>query len=146
MASGDIKRIISIGVQNGDKEASKVTDFSITKLRRCMADNCREVYSNEIREYSIVFRIDGEIWHWNFEGCQKMRRSKKEKYITVDIGIPKDVWRNNSRLELEKYISMHVLSAFEGFIRKFKKDKIEIKSEQLIFDVKKALTQFIEND
>ncbi len=104
-------------------EASKATNIIITKLRRCLADNCRKIYSNEIKEYSIVFRIDGEISHWNFEGCQKMRRSKKEKYITVDIGIPKGVWKNNSRLELEKYISKHVLSAFEGFIRKGKHSK-----------------------
>jgi len=138
------KDVVTIGVQLGDKESDLVVMPHIVLLRRLFNETMKCKYSDEIEEFSLLFRVDGTIWHWEFEGCERMRYRKKEKYITVDIGIPIKRWLNNSSLQLKEYIVHCIKQAFQKFIEKFKKDKINFKEEKLLKDVTLVLTKFME--
>ncbi len=72
-------------------------------------------------------------------GILKLRIRKKDKYITIDIGVTKRIWQNFEFNELKEYLSDCILDGFNQFIKKFKKEKFLVKEELLIQDVKKIL-------
>ena len=56
-------------------------------VESCFKNN----YSSLIHELSIIFRIDGNISSWDKKGINRMRLMKSRNYITIDIGVTKDI-------------------------------------------------------
>ncbi len=84
-------RTITLGVQSsGDDDR---TAKHILELRRSLATHCKGPYSEEISEFALVLRIGGNMQEFDFEGCERIRRNRKDKYITVDLGFPSRRWR-----------------------------------------------------
>lgn len=61
------------------------TDKHILDMRRLLARHCPGPYSPEIREFALILRIVGEMQEFDFEGCDRIRRNKENKYITLDL-------------------------------------------------------------
>src|SRR6202035_1871919 len=82
---------VTLGVQSsGDNDR---TDKHVLELRRLLAASCKGPYSEEITEFALVLRIGGKMQVFDFEGCEHIRRNRKDKYITVDLGFPSRRWR-----------------------------------------------------
>lgn len=60
--------------------------------------------------------MDGEIWHWDFEGCQKLRLSDKYRYISIDIGMPRHRWQGVSPIVIRKYLLENLKQALKLFV------------------------------
>src|SRR5438309_4867325 len=87
---------VTLGVQSsGDDDR---TNQHVLELRKLLAAYCKGPYSEEISEFALVLRIGGNMQEFDFEGCERIRRNRKDRYITVDLGFPSEVeGRNRQR-------------------------------------------------
>src|ERR1700743_2755605 len=91
---------VTLGMQtSGDDDR---TDTHVLALRKLLAANCVGPYCDEIAEFALILRIGGNMQEFDFEGCERIRRNRKEKYITVDLGFPPHRWRNRSNAEIRQ--------------------------------------------
>ena len=139
MKDEPIKNFVTIGIQSGDEDSSNAVSEIILNLRKLFNQKMDKRYIQEVDEFSFVLRVDGKFSYWNFEGCEKLRIRKKDKYITIDIGVTKRIWQNFEVNELKEYLSNCILDGFNQFVKKFKKEKFIVQDELLIQDVKKIL-------
>jgi hypothetical protein len=70
--TSDNKAIITFGSQMGDTISAEVVQPYLIELRKLLKEYCNNVYATEIDEFAPILRVDGDIWHWEFEGCQKL--------------------------------------------------------------------------
>ncbi|MFD1030793.1 hypothetical protein ACFQ1X_05050 [Metaplanococcus flavidus] len=73
-------------------------------------------------EFDLALRVDGDLWYFNFEGCEKLRLSKKYRYITIDIGMPRSKWEGVTPIEIRKFLIDHAREALELMINRLKKE------------------------
>ena len=130
------KPTVIVGVQTGDVPSDRATDPHIRPLRKLLQAHCQGPYSPDVDEFSLVIRIDGDIYHWEQEGCDRMRRSKKERYITIDIYVPRARWEGVSGIEIRKYLAACVEDAFRRMIGKLQRDKVAVDGDALLRDFK----------
>lgn len=128
------KPTVIVGVQAGDTSAAEATQPHYGPLRNLLREYCRGPYSPEVDEFSLVLRIDGDIYHWEQEGCDRMRRSKKGHYITIDIYVPRKRWEGVSGIEIRKYLADCVEEAFRRMIAKLQRDKVVVDGDALLRD------------
>jgi hypothetical protein len=135
---------ITLGAQVGDQRANEATGVHHTDLRKLLRENCVGPYSAEIDEFAFVLRIDGDIWHWDFEGAEKLRLSRKRRYITVDIGVPRSRWQGVTAEEIRKYLADSLEQGLAQMVEKLTKSKIDVNAEALTADFSNALRKFQE--
>ncbi len=136
---------VTIGAQMGDKLASNAVTPHFMYLKRLFKECCkRTIYSDDVQEFALVLRVDGSIWHWNQEGCDRMRRSKKERYITIDIYVPRSRWEGVSGLEIRTYLATCVEDAFRRMIAKLQKDKVAVDGDGLLRDFAKVKERYLQ--
>jgi len=81
---------------------------------------------------------------FDFEGCERIRRSRKSKYITVDLGFPSRHWRGISDAEIRKYLAELVETGLLCCLSRLKKDKTQVQVQALMNDFAKAKRLFLE--
>ena len=128
------KPLVIVGVQTGDLSSDQATNPHLSSMRKLLQAHCRGPYSPDVDEFSLVVRVDGDIWHWEQEGCDRMRRSKKERYITIDIYVPRHRWQGVSGPEIRAYLAACVEDAFQRMIAKLRKDKVAVDGDALLRD------------
>lgn len=138
------KTAISFGSQMGDTNVAEIFQPLLIELRKLLKTYCNNTYSQVIHEFAPIARIDGDIWAWNFEGCQKLRINKKEKYITVDVGIPRSSWEHKSEHEIKTYLFCGFKEAIDLILNKLRKEKIEVDEVKLFHDLTRVEKQFLE--
>ena len=137
------KPTVTVGVQAGDVPADQATNPHIRPLRQLLQAHCRGPYSPDVDEFSLVMRIDGAIDHWEKEGCDRMRRSKKERYITIDIYVPRARWEDVSGSEIRHYLAACVEDAFRRMIGKLQRDKVSVDGDALLRDLATVKEQYL---
>jgi hypothetical protein len=91
---------ISLGVQSsGDDDR---TGEHVLELRKLLAANCKGPYSDEISEFALVLRVGGNMQEFDFEGCERIRRNRNDRYIVVDLAFPSRKWRGVSDREIRR--------------------------------------------
>lgn len=138
------KTTICVGAQLGDDASYRATDPHIGPLQNLLEAHCQGPYSPDVDEFSLVFRVDGDIWYWNQEGCDRMRRSKKKRYITIDIYVPRSRWEGVPGIEIRKYLAACVEDAFQRMIGKLKRDKVVVDGDALLRDFAMAKAQYLD--
>lgn len=128
------KHTVVMGVQAGDIPSDNATAPHCMALQKLLKENCRGPYSSEVDEFSLVVRVDGDIWYWKKEGSDRMRRSKKERYITIDIYVPRERWENVSGIAIRRYLADCVEGAFQKMIDKLQRDKTPVDGDALLRD------------
>jgi len=134
---------ITLGVQAGDPTADAKTKPHYIELRKLLAATCVGPYSPEVDEFAIVLRIDGEFFDFDFEGLEKLRRRKKDRYITVDIGVPERRWKEVTAADLRRYLADQVGDALQAFVERLKKDKVAIEDAALRADYQRVRDQYL---
>jgi hypothetical protein len=133
--------IITLGAQTS--EGDDRTDKPILEMRRLLASHCRGPYSPEIREFALILRVGGEMQEFDFEGCDRIRRNRKEQYITVDLGFPSGRWKGATDAEIRAYLAEAVETGLLCCIRRLEKDKTPVDSDKLMSDFRKAKQLFL---
>jgi hypothetical protein len=118
------------------------TGKHVLELRKLLAKHCKGPYSEEISEFALVLRIGGDMQEFDFEGCERIRRNRKDKYITVDLGFPSRKWKGADDREIRKYLSEIVETGLLCCLHRLKKDKVRVDQTSLIRDFTKAKQDF----
>jgi hypothetical protein len=118
------------------------TDTHVLALRELLATKCIGPYSEEISEFALILRIGGNMQEFDFEGCERIRRNRKEKYITVDLGFPSHRWRNRSDDEIRLYLANIVETGLLCCLNRLKKDKASV-SPRLMEDFAEVKKLFL---
>jgi hypothetical protein len=132
---------ITLGVQTTREDDR--TEVPVVEMRRLLAMHCQGPYSTEIREFALILRIGGAMQEFNFEGCERIRRNRKEKYITVDLGFPSTRWKASSDSSIREYISEAVETGLLCCIRHLEKNNSPIDSDRLMDDFAKVKQLFL---
>jgi hypothetical protein len=121
----------SFAAQTGDVIGGTAMGPQRLALRLIANKKSRKPYSPDIDQLSFVFRVDGELSAWRFEGCERLRLSRKGRYITVDIGVPEARWQVKDELEFRRYLADCVRAGAELMIAKLERERIEFDSRRL---------------
>jgi hypothetical protein len=94
------RETITLGVQtSGDDNR---TGIHVLELRKLLMARCKGPYSRGIAEFAPHIEDRGNMQEFDFEGCRRIRRNRKSKYITVDLGFPSYRCKNASDCEIRK--------------------------------------------
>jgi hypothetical protein len=118
------------------------TGTHVLVLRKLLAAKCVGPYSEEVSEFALILRIGGNIQEFDFEGCERIRRNRKEKYITVDLGFPSYRWRNRPDHEIRRYLGDIVETGLLCCLDRLKKDKTRV-SPRLMEDFAEVKKLFL---
>jgi hypothetical protein len=134
---------ITLGVQSsGDDDR---TGEHVLELRKLLAANCKGPYSDEISEFALVLRVGGNMQEFDFEGCERIRRNRKGRYITVDLGFPSRKWRGVSDSEIRIYLAGIVETGLLCCLHRLKKDKVKVHEAKLMNDFTNVKKDFLGN-
>jgi hypothetical protein len=136
----------SFGAQCGDAIAGSAIEPQRLALRLLFNQQVRKPYSEEVEELSFVLRVDGEISSWQFEGCERLRISRKGRYITVDIGVPEGRWNVIQEADLRVYLATCVREGVELMIAKLHRERITLDERRLRRHVSAALDRYLARD
>jgi hypothetical protein len=139
------KYYITFGAQMGDTLSDAIIGSHLTELIHLLDKYCDYHYAEDIDEFAPVLRVDGDIWHWEFEGLQMLRLLRKKRAITVDIGMPRNRWQNVSPSLIRQFLITNLKLALEAFVDRLKKEKIAVDDERLFDDFKKVEKAYIVN-
>ncbi|MFZ0577994.1 MAG: hypothetical protein WAM41_10870 [Psychrobacillus psychrotolerans] len=92
-----------------------------------------------------ILRVDGELWYWEFEGCEKLRLSKKYRYITIDVGMLRSRWEGNNAKDIRNYLIDNLKKALELMVKRLDKEKYKVKENELWNDFAKVEGEFLLN-
>lgn len=138
------KATVRMGVQAGDVASWEAVQPHHGPLRELLRECCQGPYSSEVDEFYLALRIDGELSHWEKEGCDKMRRSKKERYVSIDIYVPRERWEGVSGIEVRRYLAACVEDAFLRMIAKLQRDKVAVDGDAMLRDLAKAKERYLD--
>ena len=142
--SKDEKAYITFASQMGDQNAANIVQPHLIELRKLLKKYCNEPYSPDIQEFAPIAIIDGDIWYWNFEGCQKLRFNKKERYLTLDIGMPKNRWDGVEEASIRRYLLDNLKEGLNQIVKRLKKDKIQVDDKKLFSDFEKGEKEYMD--
>jgi hypothetical protein len=111
-----------------------------------MATYCKGPYSEDVVEFALVMRIGGNLQEFDFEGCEHVRRNRKAKYITVDLGFPSRRWRGIGDDDIRKYIAEIVETGLLCCLDRLQKDKTQVESSKLMRDFASVKLVFLRSD
>lgn len=135
---------VTLGVQTSREDDR--TDTPVLEMRRLLETYCQAPYSPEIREFALILRIGGSMQEFNFEGCERIRRDRKQEYITVDLGFPSKRWKGAKNSDIKAYIAKAVETGLLCCIKRLEKDKSPIDSARLLGDFARVKQLFLADD
>lgn len=133
----------SFAAQAGDVIAGRTIEPSRLALRLLADKRAISPYSPDIDELSFVFRVDGDLSAWRFEGCERLRINRKGRYITVDIGVPEQRWQVDDEATLRVYLADCVRQGTEMMIAKMEREKMAVDKERLRRDRELILRDYV---
>lgn len=136
---------ITFGADIGDASAGKAVSPHLFELRKLIYRFCDKIYCEEIDEIAPILRVDGDLAYWEFEGCEKLRLSKKHRYITIDIGMPRSRWEGNNAKDIRNYLFDNLKEALELMVKRLKKEKFKVDDNELWTDFAKVEGEFLLN-
>jgi hypothetical protein len=134
---------VTLGVQAGDKDVASKLEPYYMKLRRLLAKKCVGPYCPAVDEFAIVLRIDGSIWHWDFEGCKYLRLSKRKRYVTIDIGVPPRVSGDTDAEAVKRYLMDNVSDALSRMMGRLVERKFDVDVARMRNDLQAVSAAFL---
>src|SRR5713226_4158028 len=95
--------MITLGVQTSGEDDR--TGKHVLEIRRLLATHCQGPYSSGIDEFALILRVGGGMQEFDFEGCERIRRNRKKRYITLDWGFPSSRWKGATGSNIRTYIA-----------------------------------------
>ncbi len=133
---------ISIGCECGGPEAKFVAERK-TQLFGTLSTSVSSTHCLAVDEYALVLRVDGGHMRYGPEGLHNLRFAKAKRYITVDIQVPEQVWRELSTPALDEYLVAKVEDALQVCVARLKKDGHPVGERALMEEVRQASAEFL---
>ncbi len=130
---------ITLGADVGGTAAHQATNACILELRKLLTTS-QGPHSDDVDELAIVLRIDGDVTAWGFEGADKLRLARKQRYVTVDIGVPQARWADEAGFRT--YLALQARSGLEAMIARLKSAGLDFKEAPFWRSVDDVLREF----
>jgi hypothetical protein len=134
---------ITLGAQMGGEDAAAATNEHILAFRRLIDQSCRGFYSNTIREFGIVLRIDGSLDRWNKMGVENAAIRQRGSHATADIFVPSEVWSCGNPKAFRQFLALEFEKTIYEIGKIAKRREIEFSLEGLIHDVNSAVEDYL---
>ena len=120
--------------KSGGGEAIRVVD-KYWHLITSIFDKMSEYeYSNEIDQFHIELRVDGEYLKFgDTTGCNNLKYFKKKRLIGNSISFGEDIYCEEYLLS--DFLKKNLLLAFEQILDRLEKEKVGIERQQLLSDL-----------
>lgn len=115
----------------------------IRNLSLLAREHCQGPYGSQINGFALVVRVSAEIKQYGVETIERIRRNKKDRYITADIVIPENRWKGLSQETFAEYLTSRVKAALLECVSALNKQKIDVDKERLLFDFAEAEAEFL---
>lgn len=123
---------ITLGAQTSVEDDK--TMKHVIALRKLLAARCTSPYSVDIAEFALILRVGGNLNEFDFEGCERIRRNRKQKFITVDIGFPSRLWKNAADAEIKRFLAEAVETGLLCCLQRLEKDRTPVDLSRLLSD------------
>jgi len=133
---------ITLGAQTSGEDDR--TMEHVLELRRLLTQYCPGPYCPEVHEFALILRIGGDLQEFDFEGCERLRRNRRERYITVDLGFPSRRWKRVRTASIRTYLADLVEKGLLCCVQRLEKDKAPVDSAKLLADFRSAKAAFLE--
>ena len=134
---------ITLGADVGGKDAYSATHGHILALRKLLRQECRGPYSEIIKEFALVLRIDGSVQAWGKTGVEDVAMQKKNTFATADIFVPREVWSTNDAPNLRRFLASGVKAAVAKIATCAENRGVDVSREALERDVDTAVVKFL---
>lgn len=134
---------ITLSAQMGDQLSSKVIAPHLIQLNTLLDKYCNKEYSTHLDQFSLVLRVDGELWFWDTEGCGNLRLYKKSRYITLDIGMPRNKWEGKFPKDIRLFLLSNLEEALHLIVKRLKKEKIDLDEKLLLEDFNNLKKEYL---
>jgi len=94
----------------------------------------------------MLLCVSGDIWQVEFEGPERLRRSRKHRQITLDIGFLQERWKGVPEANVRASLMHYVEQAVELFIKRLVKDKEPVRAADLRADLSRVREAFLADD
>lgn len=142
MTSPD-RDVMTLGADVGGRDAAVATHDHILALRKLLQQECQGPYSDVIKEFALVLRIDGSVQRWGKSGVDNVRLFQKAEYATADVFVPSNVWEKQDVTELRQFLAFGVRSAVADIAQRAAKKKVRVSLELLTSDIDRAVHRFL---
>jgi hypothetical protein len=123
---------ITLGMQTSGED--RRTEPHVIQLRKLLAAHCNGPYSTEIAEFAPILRVGGDMQEFDFRGCERIRRNRKSAYITVDIALPSQEWKNRTDSHIREFLIQVLEMGLRCCLDRLRKDRVEVQAEKLLSD------------
>lgn len=125
---GNNMKSISFGSQMGDTRSADIVQPQLIYLRKLLNQYCTSAYTVEGFEFAPILRVDGDIWVFNFVGVDKVRINKKDKYVSADIGMPREIWVRGDALGIRTFIIINLIASIDAMVNRLQMHGITVNS------------------
>jgi hypothetical protein len=133
---GVIMAEITLTEHIGGADAAIALGNASLRLRRALKLLRSKRYSSQIDKFRLYLMVSGEITDFKEpSGCVGLRLMRKYKYIKLNIVLGKEIWQGADQRVINKHLANFILAAFEMAVAKMKKEKIDVKEDELINDI-----------
>jgi len=139
--------MIKFASQTSAGRGSKLMRPLRVLLSKIFANEDIGIDSKDLDYFSIIFRVAGNRINFdNGDGCERIKKVRGEKAITMDYVVPQHKWEEMSDEAFKIYIANAVKECFEELKKKAKKLKWEFNEEKLDRDFTKGIDSFLIRD
>ncbi len=139
----DCREPITLGADVGGKDAHAATNNHILALRLLLREECRGPYSQTIKEFALVLRVDGSVQVWGKSGVEGVRMQHKNSFATADIFVPREAWSTNDAYSFRRLLASEVTSALAKIVECAQRRGIEVSRGTLERDIDTAIAKFL---
>ena len=137
--------VISIGAQSGGPDDGGLGHMKVA-LWQSLCRHCKSSYCPAIAHYALALRIGGEFAEFGAEGIERVRLSKRDRYIGADIVIPREAWQGRSRNVLRDCLAQQVRAALQACVGRLHTERRPVDERQFFAEVDAALAEFQQVD
>jgi len=113
--------MIEFYCQAGCPQSDVAFTDSYARLLRAFAPMEAVQCSSLVDSASIVLRISGDIWKFSGRGCEKLRLQRKKRYVTIDLVVPENVWRQGIEV-IDPFVVQQVTQACTMFSNRLERE------------------------
>jgi hypothetical protein len=132
---------ITLGMQTSVED--RTTEPHVIALRKLLAEHCNGPFSEEVLEFAPILRVGGAMQEFDFVGCERIRRNRKARYITVDVAFPTTQWKGQNGLHVRQFLIQVVEMGLRCCLDRLRKDKVAVQEEKLLADFTRVKDLFL---
>lgn len=132
----------TVAGQFGDPSSSDtIWPHAILLKRAFFADGAAPL-SGGLKEIAFLLRGDGKFQTFNFEGHENIIVNKKERWASVDIGVPFSRWQNTTPASLAEYLSESFLNSLPDVLAACAKKELRAEPHRVARRLERALAAY----